>query len=311
MDNVNQYLVGDNLEVLNNINLEFDFCYIDPPYNTNRNFGDFNDVFVDINDFVSFLEPRLRLIHSKLSYKGNLVVHVDTNAVHYIKVLLDNIFGITNFRNEIIWTTNNQKAVKSKLMRQHDTILVYSKNKSKAIFNQIFTPYDKDYLNGMKEDDRGLYTTSAAKNSQPDVISRPNLRYEWNGHYYQWWVSKEKMQELHNDNRLEYNSRGIPRIKRYVNESSGIPLRDVWTDIRSLQGSEKLGYATQKPVELIERFVKLYSNENSNCIDIFAGSGTLGRACINTNRNYILIDINNKGKEIFESNNKNTILKFT
>jgi site-specific DNA-methyltransferase (adenine-specific) len=119
------------------------------------------------------------------------------------------------------------------------------------------------------------------------------------------------MQELHNDDRLEYNNKGIPRIKRYVSESKGIPLRDVWTDILSLQRSEKLGYATQKPVELIERFVKLYSNEGSNCLDIFAGSGTLGRACINTDRNYLLIDKNEKAKKIFDSDIKNTILQFT
>lgn len=311
MDNINQYLIGDNLKVLNNIDLEFDFCYIDPPYNTNRNFGDFNDTYDNIDDFISFLEPRLKLIHSKLSERGNLVVHVDTNAVHYVKVVLDKIFGISNFRNEVIWTTGNQKSVKTKLMRYHDTILVYSKNRNKAIFNQIYTPYDEDYINGMKKDDRGYYSTSAAKNSQPNVIKRPNLRYEWNGHHNQWWVSKEKMKKLHDDNRLEYNSKGVPRIKRYVSESKGIPLRDTWTDINSLQGPEKLDYATQKPVKLIERFVTLYSNENSNCIDIFAGSGTLGRACKNTNRNYILIDINEKGKKIFESNIKNTILKFT
>jgi adenine specific DNA methylase Mod len=311
MKNINEYLIGDNLEVLSKIDLNFDFCYIDPPYNTGRNFGDFDDTFNNINEFVSFLEPRLRLIHSKLSENGNLVIHIDANAVHYIKVLLDNIFGISNFRNEIIWTTGNQKKVKSKLMRFHDTILVYSKNKAKSIFNQILTPYSEDYISTMKEDARGYYSTSAAKNSQPDVIVRPNLRYDWNGHTFQWWVSKEKMQELHNDNRLEYNNKGIPRIKRYINESGGIPLRDVWTDIRSLQGPEKLGYATQKPVELLERFIKLYSNEGSNCLDIFAGSGTLGRACINTNRNYLLIDINEKGKTLFDQTTANTILKFT
>jgi len=309
MNNINKYLIGDNLEVLNNIDLQFDFCYIDPPYNTGRNFGDFTDTFTNIDEFINFLEPRLRLIYDKLTAEGNLVVHIDSNAVHYVKVLLDNIFGISNFRNELIWITGNQKAVKSKLMRQHDTILVYSKNKSKAIFNQIFTPYTDEYLSRMKSDYRGLYTTSAAKNSQPDVIARPNLRYEWNGHNFQWWVSKEKMQLLHDDDRLEYNKTGIPRIKRYVNESSGIPLRDVWSDINSLQGNEKLGYATQKPVELLERFVKLYSNENSNCLDIFAGSGSFGRACINTNRNYLLIDINQSGKELFDSNNNN-IYKF-
>ena len=79
----------------------------------------------------------------------------------------------------------------------------------------------------------------------------------------------------------------------------GIPLRDVWTDINNTQAGEKLDYATQKPVKLLERIIKLYSNENDICLDIFAGSGTLGRACINLNRKYLLLDINDKGREIF------------
>jgi adenine-specific DNA-methyltransferase len=91
MNNINKYLIGDNLEVLNNIDLEFDFCYIDPPYNTGRNFGDFTDTFTNIDEFINFLEPRLRLIYDKLTDEGNLVVHIDSNAVHYVKVLLDNM----------------------------------------------------------------------------------------------------------------------------------------------------------------------------------------------------------------------------
>lgn len=107
------------------------------------------------------------------------------------------------------------------------------------------------------------------------------------------------METLHNENRLEYNKDGIPRIKRFLDEMVGIPLRDIWTDINNIQAGEKINYATQKPVKLLERIVNLYTNKNSLCLDIFAGSGTLGRACINTKRNYILIDINIKGKELF------------
>ena len=79
----------------------------------------------------------------------------------------------------------------------------------------------------------------------------------------------------------------------------GIPLRDVWNDINIIQSKEKLNYATQKPILLLERIVKMYSNENDTCLDIFSGSGTLGRACINSNRKYLLFDINKKGQEIF------------
>ena len=143
--------------------------------------------------------------------------------------------------------------------------------------------------------------TTALHNSQPDINPRLNLRYEWKGNDKQWYVTKEKMIELEKDNRLSYNTKNIPRIKRFLDEMSGIPLRDVWCDINNIQIGEKLKYATQKPVKLIERIIKLFSNENDVCLDIFAGSGTLGRACINENRKYLLFDINHDGKKIFEN----------
>ena len=118
------------------------------------------------------------------------------------------------------------------------------------------------------------------------------------------------MKKLHNDNRLEYNKNGIPRIKRFLDEMEGIPLRDVWNDINNIQGGEKLNYAIQKPVKLLERIIKLYSNENDLCLDIFAGSGTLGRASISTNRKYILFDINEEAKKIFNESIKNSNNKY-
>jgi len=124
------------------------------------------------------------------------------------------------------------------------------------------------------------YVTTALYNSQPDINPRINLRYIWNGYERQWYINKEKMEKLQNENRLEYNKEGIPRIKRFLDEMEDIPLRDIWSDISNIQNGEKIDYATQKPVKLLERIVKLYTNENDVCLDIFAGSGTLGRACI-------------------------------
>ena len=109
------------------------------------------------------------------------------------------------------------------------------------------------------------------------------------------------MASLHADNRLVYNKSNVPRIKRFLDEMNGIPLRDVWCDISNTQIGEKLSYATQKPVKLLERIVKLYSDEGDICMDIFAGSGTLGRACINEYRKYILLDINPEGRDVFNS----------
>jgi DNA modification methylase len=189
------------------------------------------------------------------------------------------------------------------LNRFHDTIIVYSKSNSNQTFNPIYFKYDEEYKRKSNvkycEIYKKEYVTTAIYNAQPDVNPRLNLRYLWNGHDKQWYVNKNKMESLHNENRLEYNKSGLPRIKRFLDEMEGVPLRDIWCDINNVQSGEKLDYATQKPIKLIERIIKLYSNENDICLDIFAGSGTLGRACINENRNYLLFDINEKGKNIF------------
>ena len=107
------------------------------------------------------------------------------------------------------------------------------------------------------------------------------------------------MQELHSASRLEYNADGVPRIKRFLDELEGIPVRDTWDDISSIQSGEKTRYATQKPIKLLERIVQLYSSEDDLCLDPFAGSGTLGRACIRLNRKYLLFDINPEAKMVF------------
>ena len=211
---------------------------------------------------------------------------------------------INNFENEIIWQTGGNAKNLHQLNRFHDTIMVYSKKgKGNSKFNPLYFPYDDEYKKRSNvklcDTHKKEYVTTALHNSQPDVNPRMNLRYEWKGNKRQWYVCKEKMIELDGDNRLSYNKNNIPRIKRFLEEMDGIPLRDVWCDINNTQIGEKLQYATQKPVKLLERIIYLYSNEGDLCVDIFAGSGTLARACINMSRNYMLFDINDVGKKIF------------
>jgi len=307
---MNQYLVGNNLDIVKNI--KCDLVYIDPPYNTGRDFGDYKDSWKSMKVYAEeFLKPRIKLCYNILNDNGNIVVHIEPKNSHWVRFILDDIFGQRNFKNEIVWKTGGNAKNKKQLGRMHDTILVYSKT-NKFTFNPQYKPYSKEYLEGTKLETsltskkrNSNYTTTAIHNSQPDVNPRPNLRYNWNGHLKQWYVSKEKMQSLHNEERLEYNSKGIPRVKRYVDELDGIPITDLWTDINNTQSGEKVNYATQKPIKLLDRIIKMYSNEKDIVVDIFAGSGTTGVSAIKNNRNYYLYDINPKGKKIFDNRIKN------
>ena len=307
---IDTFQICDNLELFSQIESDsIDLIYIDPPYNTGRNSGDFVDKFENMKTFRdSFLKPRLQECHRVLKKTGNIVVHVEPKISHHVRILLDEIFGDKMFANEIVWTTGGNAKTKKNMNRNHDTLIWY-KVSNNSTFNPIYKEYDENYKksSGVKvcEFTGKEYVTTAIHNSQPDVNPRFNLRYEWNGFHRQWYVSKEKMIYLHENNRLHYNKRGIPRIKRYLEEMDGIPVRDIWDDISNTQKDEKLDYATQKPVKLLERIVKMFSNEEETVMDIFAGSGTLGRAAINLNRHYILSDINPKAKEVFLSSINN------
>jgi DNA modification methylase len=301
----NIYYVGDNLEYLKKLKSNtIDCIYFDPPYNTGRNFFNFNDKFKSVDDYLEFIKVRIKECYRCLKPSSNIIIHIEPKISHYFRIICDEIFGLTNFQNEIIWKTGGNSKNIYQLNRYHDTIIVYSKKgKNKSIFNPIYFPYDEEYkkksnvkyCNIHKKE----YVTTALHNSQPDINPRHNLRYEWKGHTKQWYVEKTKMISLDKDNRLSYNTNNIPRIKRFLEEMNGIPLRDIWCDINNTQIGEKLKYATQKPIKLLERIISLYSNENNLCLDIFAGSGTLGRACIKKNRKYLLLDINPEGKTIF------------
>jgi DNA modification methylase len=299
----NNYYVGDNIDLLKNLkNNSINIVYFDPPYNSGRDFYDFNDKYDSKEKYINFIRIRIDECYRILKNDGTLVIHIEPRISHYFRMICDDIFGENNFRNEIVWISGGNSKNKYKLNRFHDTIIVYSKTKNQ-IFNPLYFEYDNEYKKKSNVKICKIYNkeyvTTSIYNCQPDVNPRLNLRYEWNGHNKQWYVTKEKMQKLHDENRLEYNKNGLPRIKRFLDEMDGIPLRDVWYDIKNIQSYEKLDYATQKPIKLLERIIKLYSNKNDLCLDIFAGSGTLGRACISCERNYLLFDINYKGKEQF------------
>ena len=295
----NTFYIGDNLELLKKVKSEtVHMIYLDPPYNTGRNFHYFKDKFAD---FPKFMEERIEECHRVLKKDGNIIIHVEPRISHHIRIICDKIFGYTNFKNEIVWHSGGNAKNKYQLGRNHDTIIVYGKSSNSKFF-PLYKPYTDEYKKNLKmcPYHKKLYSTSAAHNSQPEVNPRPNLIYEWNGNIRQWYFSNEKIKLLHDDNRLEYNTAGIPRIKRFLDEMEGIPVRDTWDDISSIQNGEKTKYATQKPIKLLERILALYTCEGDLCMDPFAGSGTLGRACILMKREYILFDINPEAKMVYD-----------
>ena len=301
---LNEYTIGDSRELLKEVGANsVDLIYIDPPYCTGRDFYHFDDRFKSSADYRELLmRPLLEECHRVLTDCGNIVVHVEPKISHHIRIVLDDVFGENRFKNEIAWVSGGNHKSKKQLQRNHDTIIVYQKGKE-SIYNPEHKEYDDETVRKAKicPVRKKKYNTSALVNRQPNVVSRPNLRYEWNGNDLQWHVSKERMQMLHDDNRLEYSSvTGIPRVKKYLDEMDGIPVKDVWSDIKQIQGVEKLDYATQKPVALLNRILCMFSNKNSIVLDPCAGSGTVGRSAILTDRNYVLFDLNTDGKRLFE-----------
>jgi DNA modification methylase len=303
MKKENLFLVGDNLKIMQSMEDDsVQMIYLDPPYNTGRDFGEFQDRFPSMNSYaLEFLRPRILEMHRILEKTGNIIVHVEPKNSHHVRMVLDDVFGEKRFRNEIVWKSGGNAKNLKQLGRHHDVLIVYSKG-LKPTFNPMHKPYDEQYKkrsSAKQQEDGRWYVTTAIHNSQPDINPRVNLRYEWNNHHKQWYVSKGKMETLESQKRLVYNKKGIPRIKRFLDEMDGIPLKDLWIDISQIQGSEKLNYPTQKPVKLLERVISLYSNEGDRVFDPFAGSGTIGRAAITLKRKYILVDINEKGRQIF------------
>lgn len=306
---LNEYKVGESKELLKEVESNsVDLIYINPPYCTGRDFHHFDDRFESSEDYrENLIKPLVSECHRILSEVGNIVVHVEPKISHHIRIVLDEVFGEKKFKNEIVWISGGNHKSKNQLQRNHDTIIVYQKN-SKSIYNPEHKPYSVKDVNKAKvcKKTHKKYVTNALVNRQPEVVPRPNLRYEWNGNNLQWYVSKERMQILHDSDKLEYSSKtGIPRVKKYLDELDGVPVKDVWSDIKQIQGNEKLSYATQKPVALLNRILKMFSNENSTVLDPCAGSGTTGRSAILTNRNYILFDINIDGKLLFEESIRN------
>jgi len=258
--------------------------------------------FIGTNQMMAYLVMmtiRLIELHRVLKPSGSIYLHCDPTASHYLKILLDVIFGYKNFKNEIIWkrTSAHSDTVQGNIIhmgRIHDVIL-YNIKSDLVRRNEIFTSYDDDYINSFyrKIDENGRrYTLDNI--TGPGGASKGNPQYEFLGVTRYWRYGRERMQELYEQGRIIQTKPGnVPRYKRYLDEMPGVPLQDIWVDILPIQSqsNERLGYPTQKPLSLLERIIKTSSNENDLILDPFSGCGTAITAAQKLNRNWIGIDI--------------------
>ena len=261
--------------------------------------------FVGANEMMAYLVMmaiRLMEMHRVLKATGSLYLHCDPTASHYLKIILDTIFGPQNFRNEIIWRRTPAKGnLSRRLARNHDVILSYQMSDD-AIWNTeaVFTAYDLDALDEKtkskyqsRDADGRLYQLTALTSPNPD---RPNLNYEFLGVKRVWRWTRDRMQAAYDAGLVIQPSPGaVPRFKRYLDEQSGKPLTDIWIDIDPLnsQAKERLGYPTQKPEALLERIIKLTTKQGDIVLDPFCGCGTAIAAAQKLGRKWIGIDITN------------------
>ncbi len=244
--------------------------------------------------YLAMMAARLVELHRVLKPTGSLYLHCDPTASHYLKLLLDGVFGPDGFTNEVIWQRTNTKShAFTRFPSTHDVVLAYRKSDA-ATWHTHYLPHSekliKSHYSNIEEGTGRRYTLDNTLNPNPN---RPNLTYEWNGLTRVWRWTRERMQEMHDTGRLVYTSSGMPRYKRYLDEMPGTPVTDVWTDIPPLnsQAQERLGYPTQKPLVLLERIINASSNPGDVVLDPFCGCGTAVHAAEKLGRRWIGIDI--------------------
>ena len=251
-----------------------------------------------MQSYLTMMAVRLLEMRRVLKPTGSIYLHCDPTASHYLKMLMDAVFGAVNSKNEIIWRRygvhNDAGQGSSHYGRVHDTVLMYSKSDI-VVWNQGYMPLDESYVEkGYRYVDPETgkrFTTTPL--TGPGGSGKGNPVYDWNGHVRAWRYSKETMQRLHDEDRLYYSKTGYPRRKLYLEESKGVPVQDVWTDIPSLVGSnsERIGYPTQKPLALLERVIKASSNEGDVVLDPFCGCATACVAAEVLKRQWVGIDL--------------------
>ena len=250
--------------------------------------------------YLVYMADRINEMHRILKDTGSLYLHCDPTASHYLKMIMDDVFGVKNFRNEIIWLRNTTAPKGSQHKTKtwgsnSDTILFYAKPKSGELDN--LKELSKQEINERfpHTDDAGRYQIDTHLFRPPGLGARPNLCYTWKGitnpNPSGWQLSKQRLQDEYDKGRIGFRKNGRPFRKKYLADFYGDRVGNVWNDIQIALGKERLGYPTQKPLALLERIIKASSNKGEVVLDPFCGCGTTIEAAMKLRRDFIGIDI--------------------
>ena len=259
--------------------------------------------FLGRNDMTAYLvmmSTRLLEMHRVLKNTGSIYLHCDPTASHYLKVVLDAVFGFVNYRNEIIWKRSNPKSLGSiNFPTCSDTIFRYSKSNA-FTFHQPYETHDPEYVESAYRytDEKGRYRLLPLLNPNDN---RPNLTYEFMGVTRVWRWTRARMQQAQADGLIVQTKPGaVPQYKKYLEDSKGRTVTNVWTDVQQAAGNESLGYPTQKPLALLERIIEASSNKGDVVLDPFCGCGTAVHAAQKLKRTWIGVDITHLAISLIE-----------
>ena len=325
---INKIFWGDNLQVMSHLLKDYrgkvDLIYIDPPFDSKADYKkkievkgvgkaetdstsfeekQYGDIWTN-DEYLQFMYERLIIMHQLLSDTGSIYLHCDYHKNHYLRCLLDNIFGPENFINEITWKRRGGALNNFKSLGQlTDTIYLYSKNQNSYTFNAIKTKDTPEVQEYIKQ--RFVYDDGDGRKYSRDPITNPSstptpsLIYEYKG--YQppakgWAFSRTTMEEWDAAGKLYFPSDKTQRIRRktFLDDYEGQHLQNYWGDIYVInsQAKESLNYPTQKPEALLERIISLSSNPGDLVFDCFMGSGTSQAVAMKLGRKFIGADIN-------------------
>lgn len=265
--------------------------------------------FLGENDMMAYLAMmavRLIELHRVLKPTGSLYLHCDPTASHYLKVLLDAVFGVENFRNEIVWERTNAHNMKTRIWpKASDTILFYSKTND-FVLNHQYGGYSPEQLSRFRPDEHGrLYT---GRDLTFSTIRRFR-QFEWRGvkppPHRSWGADLEQLEKWYAEGKILLKADGTPRLdglKIYLDELPGKIISNVWTDIPRVTntGGERLGYPTQKPLALLERIIAASSNPGDTVLDPFCGCGTAVHAAHKLGRQWVGIDVTHLAISLIE-----------
>ena len=311
----NAFIFGDNFEIMAALLPDYretvDLIYIDPPFGTGQDFSQpekdvaYRDDLID-HEFLAFLHKRLVLLRELLSSQGTIYLHIDKKIGHYVKLIMDEVFGYQNFINDITRIKCNPKNFVRKAYGNYsDMILIYAKKRDQQIWNEIREPLTEPEIKKLFpkiHPEKGRYTTHPLH--APGETLNGDTGQEWNGLFppkgRHWRYSREELSKLDAESLIEWSSNGNPRKMVFAKDHPGKKVQDVWTF--KDKGMSYVSYPTEKNHDLLQRIIQHSSNPDSLVLDAFAGSGGTLINATRLGRKWIGMDQSEEAKAVIEEN---------